>query len=169
MRAQVEAFYEAHNIVFWRNVLDAAPYRTPTALLNVLFTWQLQPLTPLLVAMVSALLGGWLVGLIEAPSWLVRRASVWSPPSVLVRLTETILPHPGVSVGRGFVKAQQGAFWLRGYAALEIDARGLMVQAWWWLLRVTPLTLAAYVALVRITRDRTFLGLSQVTPATVSV
>lgn len=172
IQAQVEAFYAANNVAFWKNVMDSTPYRTPQALLDVLLTFHLQVWTPLLQAMVLMVLTGWLLGLAGRPAGLMA----WLRPRIGARVDwwrarwPGALPtlDPGSWSARGHLNVRVGPMMGRAYLSLGMEPAALLRTLLWWGLRVVPLTLAGHFTLVRITADRSFLGLPAEAPPAVS-
>jgi Fibronectin type III domain len=56
---QLQDFYDAHNIVFWFNVVDNVGARAPASLLRNFFQFNLQIYSPLFAAIALILFAGW--------------------------------------------------------------------------------------------------------------
>jgi len=69
---KLQQFYEAHNIVFWYNLVDSTPLRSIQALVRTFFYWNFQVHTPVLSLIVLTMMVGACVGLIESSPFGVR-------------------------------------------------------------------------------------------------
>ncbi|MGE3272933.1 MAG: hypothetical protein AB7P40_29635, partial [Chloroflexota bacterium] len=166
---QVQAFYAAHNVAFWNNVLDSTPYRNVRALLGLMFGFHLQAWTPLLVAMVLVLVGGWLLGLAGWPSALLRTVRRYDASPLEAWLPAVPTWAPGRWSVRGLLRLRLGSAMVRTAMNVDVDLDQLVPSIVWWLLRAVPLTLAGHFALVRIVADRAFLGIPASAPPAVSL